>query len=125
MKKIKKGFTLVELIVAIAILSIIATVAVVGYTAFVKDAKDAKAEMELSQIVTYINAELADDGEWEYVTGSSLTKDNISTETLQAALDTVDAFDELSKNVSVSKTGDEITITYTTSDGGNASMALN
>ena len=125
MKKAKKGFTLVELIVAIAILSILATVAVVGYTGYVDNAKDAKAKMELSQIVAYINAELADDEKWEYTTGSSLTKENISTEILQAALNTVDAFKTLSTNVSVSKNGGVITITYTTSENGTATATLN
>ena len=125
MKKTKKGFTLVELIVAIAIFSILATVAIVGYTSFLNDAKNTKAEMELRPIVTYINAELADDGKWEYGTDSPLTKDNISTETLQAALNTVDAFKTLSTKVSVSKNEGVITITYTTSENITATATLN
>lgn len=38
MRKNKKGFTLVELLVVIAILAILATVAVVGYTSFIEQA---------------------------------------------------------------------------------------
>ena len=38
-KKIKKAFTLVELLVVIAILAILATVSIVGYNSFTKKAK--------------------------------------------------------------------------------------
>ena len=64
MKNTKKGFTLVELLVVIAILAILASVAVVGYTAFLTKANQSKAQSELHQIVTYIDAELMDDGKW-------------------------------------------------------------
>jgi len=37
-KRIKKGFTLVELLVVIAILAILGTVSIVGYTSFTKKA---------------------------------------------------------------------------------------
>ena len=66
MKRTKKGFTLVELLVVIAILAILASVSVVGYTAFIEKADKSVAEQELHQVVTYINAELIDDGEWTF-----------------------------------------------------------
>ena len=50
MKKIKKGFTLVELLVVIAILAILATVSVVGYLSFTQKAKESKAQTELVQL---------------------------------------------------------------------------
>ena len=129
MKKTKKGFTLVELIVAIAIFSILATVAIVGYTSFVNDAKNTKAEMELRQIVTYINAELADDGEWKVddctvkmITGGSITVDG--DKTLEGIIKT--HFKEMfegEKSPTIKVDGKQLT--YTTSDGGKASMTLN
>ena len=67
MKNTKKGFTLVELLVVIAILAILASVAVVGYSSFLKKADESNAKTELNQIVTYVNAELMDDGKWEFV----------------------------------------------------------
>ena len=66
MKNTKKGFTLVELLVVIAILAILASVAVVGYSSFLKKADESNAKTELHQIVTYVNAELMDDGKWSF-----------------------------------------------------------
>lgn len=55
-KHVKKGFTLVELLVVIAIIAILATVSVVGYTAFIEKAKLSKAQTELAQVRDYIYA---------------------------------------------------------------------
>ncbi len=56
-KKIKKGFTLVELLVVIAILAVLATVSVVGYTSFIE-----KANMSVDQqLVDQINKLLVAD----------------------------------------------------------------
>ena len=63
MKNTKKGFTLVELLVVIAILAILSSVAVVGYTAFIEKADQSKADAELRQIITILNAEYAEEGE--------------------------------------------------------------
>ena len=49
----KKGFTLVELLVVIAILAILATVSVVGYTSFITRANNSAAQQELVQIRDY------------------------------------------------------------------------
>ena len=57
-KNTKKGFTLVELLVVIAILAILASVAVVGYTAFINKAEKSKAETELAQLESAVNANL-------------------------------------------------------------------
>lgn len=53
MKRTRKGFTLVELLVVIAILAILATVSVVGYTSFINRANDSVAQQELTQIRDY------------------------------------------------------------------------
>jgi prepilin-type N-terminal cleavage/methylation domain-containing protein len=129
MKKAKKGFTLVELIVAIAILSILATVAVVGYTGYVNKAKDAKAEMELSQIVAYINAELADD-EWKVgdYTVKMSTDGKITVDGTQNFADVIKACSDLnnfSQNITTSANDGVIIITYTSDEGGSATAQLN
>ncbi len=85
----KKGFTLVELLVVIAILAILATVSVVGYTSFIDRANNSNAATELHQIQSYINADLMDDNKWEFTVGTSkyvVTKDK-TTGTLTATVD--------------------------------------
>lgn len=132
MKNTKKGFTLVELLVVIAILAILASVAVVGYTAFLDKAKDSKAETELHQIVTYINAELMDDGKWEFVEYGdddavstddkthSVTKENAAT-TLAAA---IAACPDLGQTVTVTVADGVVTLTYAPAAGGKATATL-
>jgi len=56
-KTLKKGFTLVELIVVIAIIAILATVSVVGYSAFIKNANQSKVNQELAQVENVLRAE--------------------------------------------------------------------
>lgn len=55
--KLKKGFTLVELIVVIAIIAILSTVSVVGYSAFIKNANQSKVDQELAQVENILMAE--------------------------------------------------------------------
>jgi len=49
-KNIKKGFTLVELLVVIAILAILASVSVVGYLGFTQKANQSNCDTELAQV---------------------------------------------------------------------------
>lgn len=56
-KTLKKGFTLVELIVVIAIIAILATVSVVGYSAFITNANQSKVDQELAQAENVLRAE--------------------------------------------------------------------
>lgn len=81
-KQIKKGFTLVELLVVIAILAVLATVSVVGYTSFITKANNSNALTELKQAEEVVLAELIDttggaetakgvgDVKFEYKTGT-------------------------------------------------------
>ena len=60
LKKTKKGFTLVELLVVIAILAVLASVSVVGYLGFTTKARNSNALTELTQAREVIRAELLD-----------------------------------------------------------------
>ncbi len=56
-KKIKKAFTLVELLVVIAILAILATVSIVGYNSFTKKAKVSNDTTLVTQLNTLLKAD--------------------------------------------------------------------
>ncbi|MDY2888576.1 MAG: type II secretion system protein, partial [Candidatus Caccosoma sp.] len=56
-KKIKKAFTLVELLVVIAILAILATVSIVGYNSFTKKARVSNDTALVSQLNTILKAD--------------------------------------------------------------------
>jgi prepilin-type N-terminal cleavage/methylation domain-containing protein len=51
---LKKGFTLIELIVVIAIVAILAAVSIVSYTNFIRDARESRASTELEVIIRQI-----------------------------------------------------------------------
>ncbi len=63
---IKKGFTLVELLVVIAILAILAVVSVVGYTSFTKKAKISNDIGLTTQLNTILQANETTDGANKY-----------------------------------------------------------
>ena len=56
-KKIKKAFTLVELLVVIAILAILATVSIVGYNSFTKKARVSNDTALVSQLNNLLKAD--------------------------------------------------------------------
>ena len=118
MKKVKKGFTLVELLVVIAILAVLTTVAIVGYTSYVDSAKQTKANTEVQQIATYISAEFADDNQWGSVVRSSAT-----ASALEGEIAKCDALKSFSGTITVNITNNVITITYTV-DGKTASAIV-
>ena len=112
-KNNKKGFTLVELLVVIAILAILASVAVVGYTAFVTKANQSKADTELHQIVTSLNADFLDDGKWGEFVKDELTADDMDD--FAAAINAHADFDGLN-DVSASLVDGKIQLTYVVED---------
>jgi prepilin-type N-terminal cleavage/methylation domain-containing protein len=61
-KSMKKGFTLVELIVVIAIIAILAAVSVAGYFGFIEQSKQSVADQEAAQVKTTIVAATAGQG---------------------------------------------------------------
>ena len=56
MKRSRKGFTLVELLVVIAIVAILATVAIIGYTSFTEKAEKSADQQGVAQMNTVLNA---------------------------------------------------------------------
>jgi prepilin-type N-terminal cleavage/methylation domain-containing protein len=56
LRKNKKGFTLIELIIVIAILAILAAIAIPNFIGLTDQARDAKAVGNANAIVTAINA---------------------------------------------------------------------
>ena len=63
-KKIKKAFTLVELLVVIAILAILATVSIVGYNSFTKKARVSNDTVLVKQMndILFANSQTDDEG---------------------------------------------------------------
>ena len=61
-KQIKKGFTLVELLVVIAIIAILSVVSVVGYTSFTKKAKVSNDVSLTNQLNTILEANETTEG---------------------------------------------------------------
>ena len=65
MKKTRKAFTLVELLVVIAILAVLATVGIVGYTSFTKKAKESNDRSVIAQLNLALQANETTDGKPE------------------------------------------------------------
>lgn len=55
-KKVKKGFTLIELVVVIAVIAILSAVSVVAYVGITNNAKKSAASQKATQMVTTIRA---------------------------------------------------------------------
>ena len=55
-KKIKKGFTLIELVVVIAVIAILSAVSVVAYVGITNSAKKSAAQQEADQIAMTVRA---------------------------------------------------------------------
>ena len=55
-KKVKKGFTLIELVVVIAVIAILSAVSVVAYVGITNNAKKSAASQKAAQAVTTIRA---------------------------------------------------------------------
>lgn len=88
MKKTKKGFTLVELLVVIAILAILATVSVVGYTSFIQSANESVAMQELTQIREALRAEDINNKEIDLSDGITVA-DGVESAKVEDFIDTL------------------------------------
>lgn len=55
-KKAKKGFTLIELVVVIAVIAILSAVSVVAYVGITNNAKKSAASQKASQVITTLRA---------------------------------------------------------------------
>lgn len=56
MKKLKKGFTLVELMVVITVIAILMTIAIVSFTRIQKQARDTKRKADIRTLETALQA---------------------------------------------------------------------
>ena len=74
MKKTRKGFTLVELLVVIAIVAILATVAIIGYTSFTKKAEESSDRTLVAQLNTAITR--VDGGKYSIHEAAELLKEH-------------------------------------------------
>ena len=74
MKKTRKGFTLVELLVVIAIVAILATVAIIGYTSFTKKAEESNDRTLVAQLNTAITR--VDGGKYSIHEAAEVLKDH-------------------------------------------------
>ena len=70
MKKLKKGFTIVELVIVIAVIGILSAVLIPTFANLIGNAKEARAQAEVSNAYTaYLEAHAADD---EYLAQSNV-----------------------------------------------------
>lgn len=71
----KKGFTLIEMLVVIGMIAVLTAASMVGYTKFVKQAENAKNQELVSNVVTALTAIYQIDGAWpkRLVTGAMQT----------------------------------------------------
>ena len=99
LKKTKKGFTLVELLVVIAILAVLASVSVVGYLGFTTKARNSNAMTELAQVREVLRAELID-GDTNYY---SLSVNTTTTTKVDSASEVTKAAYEATTNPTVTK----------------------
>ncbi len=87
-KNVKKGFTLVELLVVIAIIAILATVSVVGYLSFTKKANISNDVTMTTQMNTILQAEEATNkSEWPSEANDLLKESGIDLSKLEAYTD--------------------------------------
>jgi len=72
MKKLKKGFTLVELMVVITVIAILMTIAIVSFTRIQKQARDTKRKADLRTIQTALQAYYTEFQTYPVVTSPTL-----------------------------------------------------
>lgn len=76
----KKGFTLIEILVSVTILAVLTAIAVTSYSSINKKSRDTKRKSDLSQLQTALEMYRSDYGYYPNVnTGSFATADNLNS----------------------------------------------
>lgn len=107
MKKLEKGFTLIELMIVVAIIAILAAVAAPRFGNQIKKAKDAKAVQIVGTWRSGYNMHYAD-GDGTYATAFGDLTDNVDTATVNKTFEGADLSEVLGTT-----TGTPIDTVYT------------
>ena len=79
MNHTKKGFTLIEILVAVTIVAVLSIIGVVSYSSINKRSRDAKRKSDLEQVRSALEMYRADNGSYPSVNASNLqTADNLT-----------------------------------------------
>jgi len=83
MNRLRRGFTLVELIVVIAVIGIIASIAIIGFSRFQADGRDAKRLSSVTVISEALEKYYDENGEYPGCQALSTDINDVTTDTLK------------------------------------------